>query len=166
MVDLGCVSSKIPWVKFKFSRVKICVVVGYDPNEGDGEERYRILNGMDRTLDRVGNGYRSCILVDLNGWIGESPRDCITGVLKLKERMIMGLCAERGLCVGNTYFKHRSIHRYTRGQDRVKIKSMIDLVLVKRDMLRYVQDVRVVRGMERDLSDRYFVLCKIRLVGA
>ena len=34
-----CVSSRILWIKFKFSRVKICVVVGYGPNEGDGEER-------------------------------------------------------------------------------------------------------------------------------
>ena len=43
---------------------------------------------------------------------------------------------------------------------------MIDLMLVKRDMLRYVQDVRVVRGMERGLSDHNEVLCKVRLVGA
>ena len=42
---------------------------------------------------------------------------------------------------------------------------MIDLVLVKKDMLRYVQDVRVVRGMGRGLSDHH-VLCKVRLVGA
>ena len=38
---------------------------------------------------------------------------------------------------------------------------MIDLVLVKKDMLRYVQDVRVVRGMGQD----HVVLCKVRLVG-
>ena len=46
----------------------------------------------------------------------------------------------RGLCVGNTYFKHRSLHKYTRvarGHDGVEIKSMINLVVVKRDMLRY-----------------------------
>ena len=43
----------------------------------------------------------------------------------------------------------------------MEIKSMIDLVLVKKDMLRYV---RVVRGMGRGLSDRHFVLCKVRLV--
>ena len=42
---------------------------------------------------------------------------------------------------------------------------MIDLVLMKRDMLRYVQDVRVVKGMGRGLSDHHVVLCKIRLVG-
>ena len=53
-----------------------------------------------------------------------------------------------------------------RGQDGVKVKNMIDLLLVKRDMLRYVQDVRVMRGMGCDLSDHHVVLCKVRLVGA
>ena len=43
---------------------------------------------------------------------------------------------------------------------------MIDLVLVKRDMLRYVHDVRAMRRMGRGLSDHYVVLCKVRLVGA
>ena len=49
-------------------------------------------------------------------------------------------CGERVLRVGNTYFKHRSLHKYTRvakGQDGVEVKSMIDPVLVKKDMLRY-----------------------------
>ena len=45
--------------------------------------------------------------------------------------------------MGNIYFK--SVHKYTRvakGQGSVETKGMIDLVLVKRDMLRYVQGVR------------------------
>ena len=33
-------------------------------------------------------------------------------------------------------------------------------------MLRYVQDVRAVRGMGRGLSDHHVVLYKVRLVGA
>ena len=33
-------------------------------------------------------------------------------------------------------------------QDGVQLKGMIDLVLVKKDMLHYVQDVMSVRGME------------------
>ena len=43
---------------------------------------------------------------------------------------------------------------------------MTDLVLIWRDMLQYVQDVRVVRGMGQGLSDHYIVWCKVRLVGA
>ena len=40
-------------------------------------------------------------------------------------------------------------HRTRAGITGVEIKSMIDLVLVKRDMLRYGQVVRAVRGMGR-----------------
>ena len=39
VVDFGCVSSRILWIKLKFSRVKVCVVVGYGPNDGDDEEK-------------------------------------------------------------------------------------------------------------------------------
>ena len=42
------------------------------------------------------------------------------------------------------------------------IESMIDLVLVKRDMLQYV---RMVREMGRSLSDHHVALCKVRFVG-
>ena len=35
VVDFGCVSFRILWIKFEFSRVKICVVVvEYGPNKG------------------------------------------------------------------------------------------------------------------------------------
>ena len=43
---------------------------------------------------------------------------------------------------------------------------MIDLVLVKKDMLLYVQDVWAVRGMGGGLSDHHIVLCKVRVVRA
>src|SRR5678816_3166872 len=42
---------------------------------------------------------------------------------------------------------------------------MIDFVLVKKEMLKYVLDVKSVRGLGMGLSDHY-VLCKIKLVGA
>ena len=50
-----------------------------------------------------------------------------------------------------SYFEHKSCYKYTRvarGQDGVEVNSMIDLVLRKKNMLRFVQDVRAVRGME------------------
>ena len=43
---------------------------------------------------------------------------------------------------------------------------MVDLVLMKRDIVRHVQDVRAVKEIGRGLSDHHFVLCKVRLVGA
>ena len=64
VVKFGCVSSRILWIKLKFSRGKVFVVVGYGPNERDCEEETG--NDMDRTKDSVGNGYRLCMLRDLN----------------------------------------------------------------------------------------------------
>ena len=67
-----------------------------------------------------------------------------------------------------TQFEHKSFHKYirvARGRDGGEVKSMIDLVLVKKDKLRYMQDVRAVRGIRRGLSDHHVVLSKVRLVG-
>ena len=57
-------------------------------------------------------------------------------LLEFQKRIRMvEFCAESWLCVGNTHFEHRSLYNYTRmarDQDGVEIKSVIDLVLVKR----------------------------------
>ena len=70
VVGFGYVSSRILWIKFMFSKVKVSVVVGYGPNE-DGEEKDRFWNDLGSIVDRIGNGYRLRILGDLNEWIGD-----------------------------------------------------------------------------------------------
>ena len=50
----------------------------------------------------------------------------------------MEFCTERGLCVGTIYFKYKCLHKYTRVARHlggVEVKSLIDLVLVKKGML-------------------------------
>ena len=44
VIDFGSVSSRILWVKFKFSRVKVCMVVGYGLHKGDREELEKFWN--------------------------------------------------------------------------------------------------------------------------
>ena len=61
VVKHGCISQRILLIKFKFSRVKVFVVVGYGSNEDD-EERDRFWNDMDRILYRIENRYRLYIL--------------------------------------------------------------------------------------------------------
>ena len=127
-------------------------MVEYGPSKG---ERDRFWNDVDRILNGAGNGNRLCILGDLNGLIEYRTSAGITGTFGVpgendKGRRVVEFRAERGLCIGNTYFKYRSLPKYTRvarGQDGVEAKRMIDLVLVKRNMLQYRQNVRAVRGM-------------------
>ena len=53
VIDLGCVSFRILWVKYKFSRVKVCVVMVYVSTKEDGKERERFWKRL--VVDRVGN---------------------------------------------------------------------------------------------------------------
>ena len=62
---------------------------------------------MDRILDIVGNGYRLCILGDLNGWIEDKVRASITG--------LFGVPGKNNSKVGNTYFEHRSLYKDGKG---------------------------------------------------
>ena len=69
------------WIKFKLSRVKVCV---------------------------VGSIYRLCILEDLNVWIGDRKRAGITGAFGIPRendngRRVVEFCEEMGLCVSNTF---------------------------------------------------------------
>ena len=44
-------------------------------------------------------------------------------------------CIERGLCIGNKYFKLKYIHKYARAakeRDGMEVKSVIDLLSVNR----------------------------------
>ena len=79
-------------------------------------------------------------------------------------KMEKGRCSSvlKGGCVWVTHTLNIRICISTQGWQEAK--SMIDLVLVK-DILQSVQDLRAVRGMGRGISDHHVVLCKVRLVG-
>ena len=86
------------------------------PSEGDVEEKDRLWNDMGRILDRVGYKYKLCILGDLNGWIGDRLRAGITGAFGVSGendngRRVVEFYTERRLCVSNTYFKNRRVHK-------------------------------------------------------
>ena len=76
---------------------------------------------------------RLYLLGGLNGWIRDTVRAVITVTFGVpgdndNERRVVESCAERELCGVNTYFEHKSLHKYTRvarGQDGVEVKSMI-----------------------------------------
>ena len=130
-------------------------------------------NDLKGVLDRVNRGFRVIVMGDFNGRIDVQKRDGITGAFGVERenengKVLIDFCKSRDMCVSNTFFAHKSIHQYTRVKEKADgrvERSMIDFVLVKKEMLKYVMDVRVVRGLSMDISDHIVVLCKIKLVG-
>ena len=91
-------------------------------------------------------------MVDLNGWVRDRVRVGITGPFGApgeneNGRTVVDFCLERWLWVGDTYFAHTNFKNTPGWIDRVEVVSMIDVVLLKKDMLRYEHDVMVIKGM-------------------
>ena len=67
-------------------------------------------------------------------------------------------CAKRGLYVENTYFKYKNIPKCTRVARIRHGIYIMSTVLIERDMLKYVYDVKITKGMGRGISDHFVVL--------
>ena len=77
-------------------------------------------------------------------------------------RRLLNFCGENDLRIMNTLFEHKNIHKFTwRCPGRV-LQSIIDYFLVRGDMKRTVNDVRVIRGAEIG-SDHHLVVMKVKL---
>ena len=76
-------------------------------------------------------------------------------------RRLLSFSTENGFKVLNTFYKHKEIHKYCKCPGR-GLKSIIDYFLVRNEMKRNVNNVKVVRGAEIG-SDHHLVLMKVRL---
>ena len=62
----------------------------------------------------------------------------------------------------NAIFKHKWIHKYTREDPSKSKKSIIDYIMISREIMKYVKDVKVNREAEIG-SDHYLLLNKWKI---
>ena len=81
---------------------------------------------------------------------------------------MVDFCAESELSVNiSTHFKHKYIHKsITVETSRVgmELKFMIDLVIIKTDILKYVYVVKMIRQLGLGISDNTKLLFKLKTV--
>jgi len=63
-------------------------------------------------------------------------------------RLLLQLCCNNALCIMNTFFQHRDVHKYTCCRYSMGQRSLIDFCIVSADLFRSVLDVRVKRSAE------------------
>lgn len=62
-------------VKFKFEKVKECVVGVYNPSEQDDDDEYETFqNKLNNVLRNVNRGFRVNFQDDMNGWRGNRKK--------------------------------------------------------------------------------------------
>ena len=172
LLETGKVSDRIMWARFRFNQINVRVVVVYAPCEGAKEEA---VNNFYACLEGVvsNSGDDSLIIIgDFNGRIGcnnAGVEDIMGSFGEQKEankngKRLIDFCAGIGLVITNSVFKHKDIHKYTWEEPARKRKSIIDYILVSKDLRRYVMNTRVFRGFEIE-SDHYMVGCTLRING-
>ena len=165
------VSSRIMWLRLKFGCEKWLIISVYGPDMGRREaEREAFWEDLNECVKECRADEKVVVLGDMNAKVGEHEIDGITGkygvpgVNENGERLVE-LCAERGLIVGNTWFKKRENQKYTwiGDGDRNGQKGMIDLVLIGRAYVKRLLDVSVKRGLRVDRGDHALVRADVRI---
>ena len=162
------------WVRVQLGCEKWVFVSVYGPgSEKNEEEREVFWEGLNECLSMFRENVRVVRLGDLNARVGdEVVRDVIGrhGVPGRNEsgEELIGLCLERELIIGNTWYKKKNINKYTwervvRGC--VEEKALMDYVIVSKNAWNRLRDVHVYRGEAQGVSDHFLVEGRVRAGG-
>ena len=77
------------------------------------------------------------------------------------ERLIL-FCSINGLCIGNSYFRHKMIHKYTWRSPDGHTENEIDYFCISQRRRSALQDVRSYRGTDVD-SDHQLIRASLKL---
>ena len=168
------VSSRLMWVRVQLGSEKWVFVSAYGPgSEKSEEERELFWEKLNECLSKFRENVRVVLLGDLNARVGDEPVMDVVGRCGVPGRNesgeeLIGMCLEREMMIGNTWFKKKRINKYTwervvRG--RVEDRALMDYVIVSRNVRSRLLDVHVYRGAAGGVSDHYLVEGRVRVVG-
>ena len=110
-----------------------------------------MIGDFNAQLHRDRQGYESVL-----GPYGESPYRNDNG-----ERLV-SFCCTNGVCLGNTFFKHKLIHKKTWTSPDGATQKELDYICISNRWKTSLLDVRVYRGADVG-SDHHLIIAKVRL---
>jgi len=164
------VSSRIIWAKFSMDNWTLKIISAYRPTEGTKREDVEhFYETLESTADC--NGKERIIIVgDLNARVGNETEVYGNIIGKFGEKgkpnnngkALLDFCGAHGFVITNTFFQHKGNHKYTWREDKRNKKTIIDYIIVDKELKSVVQDSRVYRGFEIG-SDHHLVLSKLKI---
>ena len=162
------VNSRIMWAKCNVRGKKLVVVGVYAPGmERTEDEREKFWEELNECVSQFGRNENVVIMGDMNAKVGDQEREGVVGKFGVPGRntngdMLVGMCVERELLIGNTWFEKKLIHKYTYERAGSGERSLIDYVVWKKEMSWKINDVNVLRGVVgRELTDHFLVEARI-----
>lgn len=166
--DIKYVNERILKTTLKINNTVTHLLSIYAPDiskpKEESEHFYELLQD---TLDQTGGTDEVIILGDFNARIGNETllnvkQKYNESIINENGELLIDFCARNELRINNTYFPHKSQHKYTFGNSRGQ-QSMIDYILSNRSIKpQQVLDVRTLNSANVG-TDHSMVLCKILL---
>lgn len=165
------ISDRIITARFQSRHAKITVIQVYAPtNEADDEEKDAFYDQLQDTIAVIPNHDIKILLGDMNaqlssdrqGWENVIGPHGSAAVTSDNGERLLSLCNLNNLCIGNTYFIHKRIHKKTWRSPDGATHNEIDYVCIHRRWRSALRDVRVFRGADVG-SDHHLLVTSIRL---
>ena len=168
------VNERIIMARFQSKHTKTTIVQVYAPtedaDEDDKDDKDKFYDQLQDTIDDIPSHDIKLLIGDMNAQIsknrqgiehviGPHATSCKTN--DNGERLIL-FRSMNNLCIGNTYFAHKSIHKKTWRSPDGRIKNEIDYICINKRWRSTIQDVRTYRGADVG-TDHHLVRASLRL---
>ena len=165
-------SPRLMWVRVKLGRECWAFVSAYGPgSENNREVVEEFWNDLSECVESLKMRNNVVLLGDLNARVGDEVIEGICGKHGVAGRnesgeLLLNVCSEHELVVGNTFFKKRLINKYT--WERVNVgklvdRALMDYVVIERKLFARLKDVHVFRGEAGGISDHFLVEAKMEV---
>ena len=153
VVDWVPLGGRVCLLKLRLQERSLCILQVYAPNIESQYEAF--LEEVEVALGKATSSESLVLLGDFNAHVGidNATWKGVIGQhgdpdINKNGRCLLQFCATNGLCIMNTFFQHKRIHKYTWYRDSLGQRSLIDFCIVSADLFSTVSDVRVKRGAE------------------
>jgi len=167
-----CVSERCVMIRLRVAGVWMTLVQVYAPTDDrDSDTKDGFYAQLQEVVERAPREDKVVVLGDFNARVGNDVEEWNGVIGKHGEETrnesgtrLLRFSAENEFSIMNTHFEHKEIHKFTWECPGRGLRSIIDYFLVRVDMRRDINDVRVIRGAEVG-SDHHLLLMKMKVRG-
>lgn len=151
-------------IDLKLHGFNVRIVNCYAPTEADGTDQQKTIfySSLNKAIVKTQKKQKLIVMGDFNATTSISQRRCFFDGKKIltdpscndNGNRLKSFCRTNELCVSNSFYKHRMIHRYTWYSNDGKTRKVLDYILTEPYVQKYMTNCRVYRGIDIDTDHR------------
>ena len=151
------VDERILMARFQTKQARLTIIQAYTPTDAAGLDiKENFYDKLQLTVDGVHRYDILLIIGDFNAKVTPVRRN-IEGtvgpftssrVTNENGENFCNFCTANGFCIGNTFFQHKRIHKWTWCSPDGKTSNEIDYICISKRWRRSLYDVRSFRGAD------------------